>query len=205
MPTKLDLTGVRFGRWIVVAPEPSHDDRTFWTCRCDCGSVRIVSTQTLRMHLSQSCGCLRANVSSVVNRTHGATNTTEYRAWCGIKKRCYNHATKSYADYGARGIVVCDRWRDSFETFYTDMGQCPPGHSIERIDNDGPYAPDNCKWASRKEQNSNTRRNVYVTWLNQQMTVSEAARMAGIKRLVLHKRLARGWSIDRAMTEPLHR
>lgn len=204
MPTRLDLSGRRFGRWIVLTPERSRLDRTYWFCRCDCGAERVVSTQTLRMGLSQSCGCLRPDVSSSCNRTHGASvgskATKEYQAWTSAKQRCYSPRNKSFKDYGRRGITMCDRWRESASAFLADMGPCPPGYSLHRIDNDGPYSPDNCKWASKIEQMRNTSRNHYIDHAGERLTLQEWAQRIGQKPHTILKRLRRGWSIERALS-----
>lgn len=106
--------------------------------------------------------------------------TREYRSWTAMKTRCYNPRFPSFADYGARGITVCDRWRDNFAAFLADMGPRPAGSTLERIDNDGNYEPTNCRWANRQEQNSNTRQNAFVVFLGERLAMAEACRRAGV-------------------------
>jgi hypothetical protein len=126
----------------------------------------------------------------------------EYKAWVHIKGRCYNPATKSYARYGGRGITVCGRWRESFEAFLEDMGQRPSSdHSIDRIDNDGNYSPENCRWATREEQGANKRNNRYIVARGKRQTVSQWARELGVPVQVLDKRLTRGWDHERVVGE----
>lgn len=104
----------------------------------------------------------------------------EYVVWSGMKERCLNPSNTTFADYGGRGITICARWLDSFESFFADMGPRPPGTSINRIDNNGNYEPGNCRWATPKEQAGNTRRSIIVDWQGERMTVAECARREGL-------------------------
>jgi hypothetical protein len=150
--------------------------------------------------LSKSCGCLRDELTRVRNRKYSLADKREYLAWAGIKKRCFQINCKSYPNYGGRGITLCDEWRDNFAQFLADMGRCPDGHTIDRIDNDGPYRPSNCRWASRSTQNSNTRRNHYIEFNGERHTLAHWARSTGMKHTKLLRRLQRGWSVERALT-----
>jgi hypothetical protein len=121
-------------------------------CLCDCGIESIKYYDSIRWHKTKSCGCL----GKKIGETHGLHKSSEYGSWDGMKRRCYNKAAKDYIRYGARGIIVCDRWKDSFENFFEDMGLKPtPQHSLDRINNDGNYEPSNCRWATPKEQANN--------------------------------------------------
>ncbi len=120
-----------------------------------------------------------------------------------MKQRCYSHNKRNFADYGGRGIMVCERWRNSFENFLADMGPRPtPLHSIDRIDNSLGYDPANCRWATRTEQNRNKRSNRYMTMNGRTMILTDWAIETGIKRETIKERIRRGWTISRALTTP---
>lgn len=158
----INLIDQKFGRWTVIARAESNARKeTCWLCRCDCGIEKIHVSGALRYQLTLSCGCYRDELASQRAMTHGATKgkalTPEFISWRGAKQRCFNSNNPRYQDYGARGIIMCERWRQSFQSFLADMGPCPDGHSLDRINNNGNYEPTNCRWATRQEQNKNQR------------------------------------------------
>lgn len=177
MAVKQDIIGLVFGRLTVVGEEvrttgthrsgPKQGKpryRRFATCICKCGTPVTVSVDHLKNSHTQSCGCLKKELTIKRFTTHGMSHTPEWHSWAQMRDRCYNSNNKLYKYYGARGVVVCDRWIESFGNFYNDMGKCPPHcSSVERIDNDGNYEPSNCKWATRDEQANNKRNNRQIT------------------------------------------
>lgn len=138
-------------------------------------------------------------------RTHGhagrAASSPEYEAWCGLKKRCFNPRTKAFADYGGRGITVCDRWRASFDAFLADMGPKPsPQHSIDRIDADGPYSPENCRWADRETQSKNKRNTVKVELAGASVVLADACKARGLNYQTVYTRIFElGWPVEKAL------
>lgn len=162
-----DLTGQKFGRLTVIERAGSdHHHRATWKCQCDCGEVRIICGFNLLSAQAKSCGCLRAENLKWCNIKHGKRKSRLYHVWQNIKKRCSNPNVHNYHRYGGRGITVCDEWRDDFGKFYewaiangydenAPYGQC----TIDRIDNDKGYSPDNCRWVDVKTQNNNKTNN----------------------------------------------
>lgn len=202
--------GARFGRLEVLSvSEDGSPSRTKWLCRCDCGADTVVRADALASGATQSCGCLQKELAAekLLKRTltHGDAASREHAIWRSMKNRCLNPKTPDFQWYGRRGIRVCDTWRNSYEAFVADMGRAPtPKHSIDRIDNDGDYSPENCRWATRREQGNNKRNNRKIEYGGQIYTLSELARKAGLKVTTLIMRLDQyHWPIEQAVEAPL--
>lgn len=198
-----DPVGRRFGRWTVLArADKSPAKESHWLCRCDCGTERVVVRSTLRRPTA-SCGCWNREQKRALRFKHGCSSRTnnatpEYRAWLGMKARCYDPSQPHFKQYGGRGITVSERWRHDFLSFLADMGVKPsPKHSLDRIDPNGHYTPNNCRWATPIEQANNTRSNHLVTINGERTTVALAARATGLSRQTILARARESHDLDR--------
>lgn len=201
-----DETGNRYGRLLVIKPAsaPEHvkeKQQAFWLCRCDCGNMPVVADSSLRAGNTTSCGCLQRERASTANSKHGMYRTPEYKIWRGMIHRCESPACPSYPNYGGRGVTVCRRWRDSFQDFITDMGRRPtPKHTLDRIDNNGHYSPENCRWTTREQQQNNRRVNRSLTYGGKTLTLAQWAKTIGIPAKRISFRLARGFPIEKVLS-----
>lgn len=199
-----DLANRQIGRLLVLrlfqrGSRHAGPRNPVWLCQCSCGTLKPIAGSSLRRGTTRSCGCLKLEGIGALNRHHGLSGTVAYRIWSDMWRRCEDAGRADYRHYGGRGIVVCERWL-SFEHFLTDMGERPsPKHSIDRIDNDRGYEPDNCRWATHSEQRLNRRRirKVLLTWNGVTTSLTEWAHHIGISPSTLSARIKKGWSHER--------
>lgn len=201
MPKRLDPPAFlqRFGRLRVVVPDIRHKGRHSSICLCDCGNSKTVRVSELYNGNVASCGCL------LKDTIHGMCKAPEYGIWMALKQRCSNPNNSRFDAYKDRG--VCQRWQKSFEAFYQDMGPRPTSkHSIDRINNDGPYSPENCRWALPSQQARNKSNNINLTYQGKTQCLTDWARELNISRLALRSRIqVLGWSVERALTTPVRK
>jgi hypothetical protein len=199
----INLAGARFNRLTAIKPV-QHRSRLAWECACDCGNRTVVEPYPLKHGIVKSCGCVHRETAAQrgrEKRTHGQSETRAYRIWCGIKQRCLNEDNPGYADYGGRGIDMCESWQNSFEVFIRDMGWPAANESIERLDNSRGYSAENCRWATQKEQTRNHRRNRIISFNGEIRCLAAWAEANGIPYDRLHRRLGLGWDFERALKE----
>lgn len=203
MPAFIDLTGQRFGRWTVCEMTGKRNGKIIWLCKCDCGNTKIVQGSSITNGASRSCGCLTRETTIARNTTHGGRKSRLYNIWNHMLRRCGNPKVKAYKDYGLRGITVCPEWKDSFEAFrdWANANGYSDEKSIDRIDVNGNYCPNNCRWETRQVQNNNRRSVRQVTFNGITHTIREWSDLTGIDYFVIRSRLNRGWSVERALTE----
>lgn len=195
---KIDLTGKRFSRLVVISEADRKQGQTSrWLCKCDCGNEKIIKGNHLTSGLTKSCGCLRSEIISKRVKTHGMYGTRIYSIWANMLQRCYNQRERSYKYYGARGIKVCDKWK-RFEGFLEDMGGTYQEHlSIDRINVNGDYCSENCKWATKEEQANNTRANHLITINGETDTLANVCKKYNLNYKTVHKKLKKGIPIEK--------
>lgn|SRR5574344_1125675 len=207
---KEDYIGKKYNRLTITAIEIKRikgRNYTYAVCKCDCGKICKPRLDYVIHNRTKSCGCYNRELIIAIDKKrkkHGKTNTAEFSIWSAMIKRCYNKNDISYERYGARNIKVCDRWLDKengFMNFYKDMGNRPNAlYSIDRIDNNGNYESDNCKWSTNIEQQNNKRNNHLLTYNNETHTIAEWSRICGIKPQTIWSRLNRGWTVFETLT-----
>lgn len=193
------MIGKHFGKLTVDSLAYSRNHSRYWKCICDCGGVVNVKTKYLNNGDTKSCGCLKSE-SNKSRATHGMTHTTEYHRWASMIQRCTRKDDKQWENYGGRGIKVCDRWA-KFENFYADMGSCPKGMQLDRIDNNKGYEPSNCRWTDIITQARNRRNNHIIDLNGISKTISEWSECTGIPyRTILSRIYKLNWSAEQTLT-----
>ncbi len=194
----------RYGRLKIIGDAPSkkygRTIRRIVICECDCGNIKNISLNSLKSGLTKSCGCLSVELTKKRSTKHGLTinkggnnkDRRMYRLWHSMIQRCNVKRNKSFPNYGGRGIYVCDRWKNSVTNFIEDMGYKPRGKSLDRINNDGPYSPENCRWATASQQVNNQRKRkdaVSITHKGVTMGIKEWSNKLGINYITLYNRI----------------
>jgi hypothetical protein len=187
-PRFVNIIGRKFNRLTVIAYVGKRGHNQQWLCLCDCGNERMVLRSNLQSSQVKSCGCLNKEINDTLHITHGKTKSPEWNSWTNMKTRCLNPSRHNFDRYGGRGIKVCERWLNSFENFYEDMGERPEGYSIERINNNGDYDPSNCRWATNTEQCNNKRTSVLLEYAGIIMTRKQLSDKIGIRYSVLRNK-----------------
>lgn len=209
-----DLTGKRSGRLTALydTGERTKSGRNvIWMCQCDCGNMFKLDSGGFGSGTIKSCGCWQKERMSKLNLKHGGKNDRLYCVWINMRRRCYDKRTECYKDYGGRGITVCDEWNNDYEVFKkwamengydkdAKLLQC----TLDRIDVNGNYCPENCRWITSKEQNNNRRSNRRISFQGETRTIRQWEELLGFRNGVIRKRLSAGWSVERTLTEPLH-
>jgi hypothetical protein len=209
-----DLTGQRFGKLTVI--EPVGKDKytnVIWRCKCDCGNYHDTVSRSLINGSCKSCGCLNhGEFRGKAIERHGCSKERLYRVWTDVLNRCYDKNKGCYKSYGGRGIAVCEEWRNSYMAFRewayaTGYDPAKPGKecSLERIDVDGNYCPENCKWITVQEQAWNKRDTVWLDYRGERITLLDASRIGGICQSTIRNRIRTGWSVERAIEQPARR
>lgn len=195
-----DLTGRRFGRLVVISPAesrtpPSGGKRRYWKCRCDCGTEKEIAESSLKSGATKSCGCLQKELTSKACVTHGESNTRLYRIWSAMKCRCNNPNFWEFNNYGGRGITVCDEWNRDFLAFksWAMNNGYKEALTIDRIDSNGQYSPDNCRWIPAEQQSTNRRYCMYIEWNGETLTPSQWHKRTGIPYSTIVYRYHKGW------------
>lgn len=207
----LDLTSQKFGRLKVLQFIEIRKHHSYWLCKCNCGNITEASNSSLRTGKVKSCGCLRKEVTRQnaikTKTTHHLANTRIYNVWRSMKKRCYLKTHKAYKDYGGRGIKVCNEWKNDFMCFYNwaIINGYKEDLTLDRIDVNGDYEPNNCRWVDWKIQQNNRRDNIHIQYNGENKTVYEWANEFNIKYCTLWWRIKNGWSIEDALTKKVRK
>lgn len=203
----IDLTGQDFNRLTVVGYSGRKKKQPSWYCRCNCGNITSVQAGCLKNGKIKSCGCLNVEKVKQSNTSHGHSRggmvSSTYASWSSMLSRCQDVTHKSFHHYGGRGITVCERWQ-KFENFLADMGVKPKGKTLDRKENDKGYCPENCRWATMKEQCNNRRSNRFITFDDKTLTLSMWADKMGVSKNTLYYRIKMGWTVEKALSTPVN-
>lgn len=196
MPKIINAIGMRFGRLTAISEAEMIAGRKAYLCKCDCGSEKVIRSAYLQSENTRSCGCMRSESNAKTGagkiNPDAKRRTAIYKRWGTMKQRCENPANPFYKNYGGRGIYVCSAWH-SFDAFLADMGQPPtPKHTLERMDNNGPYSPENCRWALRSEQLRNQRRTILIDLDGEVLAAKDWSEMLGVSYQSVTKAFRRG-------------
>lgn len=201
------MIGNRYGRLFVIDKAEPHISKsgrayTAWLCRCDCGNTVVVIGDNLKRNKTHSCGCYQKEFLSCRMKTHGESEYRLYGIWEQMRNRCYRKSVLHYSDYGGRGIIVCDEWKNSYESFrdWALVNGYQDNLSIDRINNDGNYEPDNCRWVSAAQQANNRRSNRLITYNGETHNVSEWAKILNKNPKSLYSRIYAGWDLEKVLT-----
>lgn len=205
---KLELKDQKFGMLTVIKQSEkkfANSRSILWDCSCECGNTTIVSGSNLKRGNTKSCGCVTKERIKNINSSHNLSNTNLYKTWKGIKTRCYNTKINHYERYGGRGIKVYEEWKNDFNSFYnwSMTNGYSDGLTIDRIDNNGNYGPNNCRWVDMKVQSNNTRTNRWVIYKEDTKTLAQWCEYLGLNNNMVSARLHRGWSIEKTFETPV--
>lgn len=211
MGTKINLEGQTFGKLKVINQgSPDIHGNVNWLCLCECGNEVSVRGYSLKSGHTKSCGCYKKEMSkkriTKKNTTHGLSKSSLYGIYHHMKERCLCKTNKDYKYYGDRGISICEEWLNSFSTFYewAIANGYEPGLTIDRINVNGNYEPENCRWQTRKQQANNKRNTLQITYNNETHTISEWSEITGLKGATIKQRIyVRGWDVEKALTMPV--
>jgi len=194
----LDLTNKRFGLLVAIKSTRSEKGQRIWTCQCDCGNTKDVVAYSLARGASKSCGCISRQRMIDRNFKHGKSKTRIHRIWSAMKQRCHDKNKSNYQYYGGRGIKICKEWMvfQNFHNWAIANGY-NDNLSIDRIDSNGNYEPDNCRWATKKQQANNIRTNHFIEYNNKKQTIAAWSKETGIAKSVIRYRLLQGYDLDK--------
>lgn len=196
---KLNLTGKRFGRLLIIAPASSVKGMSKWCGLCDCGSTGVYYSKLLKRGDTKSCGCLRKELTKKYKTKHGKSGSATFNVWVHMKSRCLCKTNHKYKNYGGRGITICERWM-IFENFLEDMGEKPLGKTIDRIDNNKGYCKSNCRWATPSEQANNKTTTIRIKYKGRTLSLKQWSLELNIAYGTLMRRYKKNYSVNKLLT-----